>query len=226
MERAAYGSWLSAFPALAAITDAAWQDALAAAQLSRYLPGATVFRAGDACSHYVLILQGSVRLHRVTEQGNEIVLDHVQGGQACELTAGCLVSGANYPVQAIAENDVVALAFPKSAFERALALSPDFRRFVFAHLDQELSHLISLVEEVAFGHIESRLAQCLIDAADACGWVNMTHQMLAAELGTAREVISRALKPMERRGWLRLHRGRVELLDKPAIAALIPEKRL
>lgn len=79
---------------------------------------------------------------------------------------------------------------------------------------------MALIEEVAFGRVEARLAQRLLRFADEQGMVTLTHQDLATELGTAREVVSRQLKEFERRGWVTLHRGKLEIRDRETLATL------
>jgi len=115
---------------------------------------------------------------------------------------------------------VRAIALGNGLFQALLAESPGFRQFVFAVYARRVTDLIVLVEEVAFGRMDLRLASRLRDSADASGMVAATHQELAAELGSAREVVSRLLKDFEQRGLVALHRGRVELLDRTALDQL------
>jgi len=119
--------------------------------------------------------------------------------------------------QAIAETEVTALAVPRACFDALLAESPRFRDFVFSAYASRLTDLLLLVEEVAFGHIDARLAERLLELSDASGALTLTHQDLAVELGTAREVISRQLKEFERHGYVRRERGRIEIVDAPAL---------
>jgi CRP/FNR family transcriptional regulator len=97
--------------------------------------------------------------------------------------------------------------------------SDAFRRFVFATFTSHLGSLITLVEAVAFGRVDTRLARHLLDHADAAGTLQATHQALANELGTAREVISRQLKDFEQRQLVRLQRGSISVLDRERLSA-------
>ena len=165
----------------------------------------------------MLVLEGSVRVQKLSESGKEMSLYRVEGGQSCVLTTSCLLAGENYVAEAVTETPVRAVALPLAAFHEALAASQPFREFVFRSYGERIAGLILLLEAVAFGRMDGRLAQCLIDRADAEGTLATTHQELASELGTAREVVSRLLKEFERNGWVELGRGRIVLHDLAAL---------
>jgi len=218
-------TWLEHFPALRELADPAWREVLAAVKPITVPPGVTVYRAGDPCQNYFLVLDGSVRVQKVSENGREIVLYRVETGQSCVLTTSCLLARDPYPAEGISETEVHAVMIPLAQFRDGLARSPGFREFVFKSYGERISELIMLVEEVAFGRIDLRLAQLLLEQADPAGMLEGTHQQFAAELGTAREVVSRQLKEFERRGWVRLGRGRVEILERTALLDLRREPR-
>ena len=106
-----------------------------------------------------------------------------------------------------------------------MSTSPGFRKFVFSSLDQGVHELVNLIEEVAFGHMDHRLARHLLDLAGQQKIVTGTHYDLAVELGTAREVVSRLLKEFEHRGWVKLHRGHIEIIDQGALHELVNNNR-
>lgn len=217
--------WLKVFPALQEITDPVWHRAIQLARVITQPAGATLFRGGDACQYYFLILEGAVRVQKVSENGHEITLYRMQPGQVCELTTSCLLADADYSAEAVAETDVRVLLIPKVSFYEAVTGSPGFRKFVFASLDQGMHDLVHLLEEVAFGHLDYRLARHLLDLAGTQNSVCSTHYHLAAELGTAREVVSRQLKEFERNEWVRLSRGKIEILDRATLQRLIARKQ-
>jgi len=210
-------TWPDRFPELRDLDDPAWREVLAASHIVRLPPGTSVFRDGDSCRSYMLVLSGRIRIQKVAESGREIVLYRVEAGQGCVLTTSCLLAGRNYPAEGIAETEVTAVTIPLDRFEQGLAHSAGFRRFIFSTYTRRLTDLIMLIEEVAFGRIDVRLAHYLVRNAGGDDTLAATHQELAVELGSAREVISRQLKEFERRGWVRLARGRVELLDREAL---------
>lgn len=180
----------------------------------------TVFHQGDACSNYILVLEGSVRVMTRAENGREIVLYRLGAGDSCVLTTSCLFGNSRYPAEGITDTAVRALVIAANVFQRTLQSSPAFREFVFASFSEHLGSLISLVEEIAFGRLDMRLAKHLLEHADTGRTLHTTHQQLATELGTAREVISRQLKEFELQGWLALQRGSISLLDPGALEIL------
>lgn len=179
----------------------------------------TVFHQGDACSNYILVIEGSVRVMTRAENGREIVLYRLGAGDSCVLTTSCLFGNSKYPAEGITETAVRALVIPADVFNRAVQSSNAFREFVFASFSDHLGSLISLVEEVAFGRLDMRLARHLLEHCEH-NTLNITHQELATELGTAREVISRQLKDFEQQRWVVLQRGSITLIDPGALEAL------
>ncbi|HEX5637236.1 MAG TPA: Crp/Fnr family transcriptional regulator [Gammaproteobacteria bacterium] len=173
----------------------------------------TVFRQGDACQNYILVQKGSVKVFTRAENGREVVLYRVGDGESCTLTTTCLFTNNKYPAEGITETEVQALVINRQDFNRGLEQSPDFRRMVFDSYSQRLTDIITLVEAISFGRIDTRLAKALLQHAVGEMTLHITHQDLAAELGSAREVISRQLKEFERRGWLILQRGSIELTN-------------
>ncbi len=217
--------WLESFPALRRIADPVWRKVADTARIIAVDPGVPVFRERATCADYLLIVEGEVRVQKLTANGQVITLYHLQGGQSCELTTTCLLGGSCYPAEGIAETPVQAVLIPKAQFRQALAKSPQFGEFVFSSIDKGVNELITLLEEVAFGHMDRRLAYCLLQKAHAHDHLQATHHELSEELGTAREVVSRLLKEFERQGWVRLHRGRIEIHDHQSLQSLA-DKRL
>lgn len=214
--------WLDRYPALQSISDVVWKQVLSAARHSSFEPGEGVFRDGEACENYLLVLSGSIRVQKISEGGHEITLYHVGPGQTCEVTTSCLLADNHYTAEAIAETTVEAVFISKLHFMEAVTRVPGFRKFIFSSLDQGLSDLVSLLEEVAFTPMDQRIAQILLKKLTALNnSIKITHHELAAELGTAREVVSRLLKDFERHGWAKLHRGNIEVLNVDALRNLL-----
>jgi len=180
--------------------------------------GQMVFRRGDPCRNYLLVVQGSVRVKVLAANGREITLYRVRDSQSCVITTSCLISVEAYPAEGVTEVETSALVVPQPVFDEALGSSAEFRRFVFANQGQRLGDLIQRVEDVVFGRIDVRLARLLMTLSEqGTQPVAATHQQLASELGSAREVISRQLKQFSGRGWVGLGRG---VIDVKAPAAL------
>lgn len=207
--------WPSLFPNLAT-GDPATRALPTVAETVELLADRPVFHAGSPCRNYVLVLAGSIRVQIVGEGGREALLYRVLPGQACVLTTCCILSGDDYPAEAFAESRVRVLSLSKPVFDRALEEAPTFRRFVFANLGGRIAQVITRMEELAFRPIDRRLADFLLLRNDRCpaSPLAATHQEIAAELGTAREVVSRHLKRMEAAGLLKLGRSAIEILDR------------
>ncbi len=113
--------WLKMFPALSAISDDVWHRIMRSAQHVALPAGSAVFRGGQACENYLLVLEGMVKVQRVSEYGHEIILYRIGAGQVCELTTSCLLADAEYPAEAVAETAVRATLIPKAYFHEQIA---------------------------------------------------------------------------------------------------------
>jgi CRP/FNR family transcriptional regulator, anaerobic regulatory protein len=181
--------------------------------------GGHAFHTGDTCTNYLVVKSGSVKVSVTTESGREIVLYRVQEGETCVLTSACLMSGAKYEADGIAESVTEAIILPKPAFEELLAASPRFRQFVFSTYGERLHSLIGLVQEIIVKHVDRRLARQLLAHSNA-GVIQSTHQALANDLNTVREVITRLLNDFAQKNWIELSRGQIKIVDQPAMEAL------
>lgn len=211
-------SELEKFPALRGLDGAALALIAAEGTLVSIPVGAKAFEVGAQCRHYLVVAAGTVRVQLLSAGGREITLYRVAGGETCVLTMASLMTHAPYAAEGICETDVTAIALPEAAFSRLLAESKPFRDFAFMAHATRITDLMARMEEVAFGRIDIRLARRLLDLADGKGRVQATHQELAVELGTAREVISRQLMEFSRAGLITLGRGHVDLVDREELA--------
>jgi len=203
-------NWQQLFPTLAD-GDHQTRSLLDGARLVSMEANQTVFLAGAPCENYVLLLEGSVRVQVIGENGREALLYRVLPGQSCVLTTCCILAGDDYPAEGFTESPVRALMVAKPAFDGALETAPAFRRFVFTNLGGRIADVIARMEEVAFRPVERRLAAFLLSRADPNGIIQATHQEIAAELGTAREVVSRHLKRFESATLIQLGRSTVQV---------------
>lgn len=212
--------WALHYPAFATNPDAAVRRMMDAAKLLHLPRERKVFQPGSPCVNYLLLVEGSVRVQLVTANGREVLLYRVGPGGSCILTTSCLLGGNGYPAQGLTESPTTAFAVPEPQFRQALDQSDTFRRFVFGDFATRLVRVIGRLEEVLGGRIDARLARALLVGASSRP-LQRTHQDLAAEIGTAREVISRHLKQFEERGWVRLGRGTVTILDRAGLEAFL-----
>lgn len=218
-------NWLSAFPQLAGIDDAAWLSARRAAKMMVIPKNTVLMRQGESSQGFTLFVQGSTRVYERGENGREIALYRTQSGEMCLLTLINLLTDSTYTAEAASEEELHVVSIPLDNFQAALALSDGFRKVLFATLARRLSTLTHLVGRVAFQPLDLRLAELLnqLFHERKTNRLPVTHQKLAQDLGTSREVASRLLKHLEHLGHIRLHRGEIELLSQQGLARLAQE---
>jgi CRP/FNR family transcriptional regulator len=212
--------WIHHFPSLQQLAPDVLQPLLENSKVVSITKGSRVFGPGSAPKNYLLLLSGSIRVQQMSESGREIVLYRVSAGESCALTTACLMGYEEYQAEAIVEEDAQAATIPRAIFDVLIGSSAEFRRFVFTAFSVRVTNLLRVIEEVAFERIDIRLAHKLLELARADDSLAITQQQLAAELGSAREVISRQLSEFQRRGWLQSSRGRIQLVDRFAIDKL------
>lgn len=211
--------WLGQFPSLMQM------EAMAKTLLAKHLriveaPVGTIgYSEGSPCNGYVLRLAGQSRVYKISSSGREILLYRVGAGETCVLTTTCLLGRSDYPASTVVEKPIRDVFVPAPIFHQLMIESDVFRRFVMENYGGLISDLIVLLDEVAFHSLDTRLAKLLLDEQDAR--IERTHQQLADELGTAREVVSRQLKRFEQKGWVNLGRGHIEIVDQAALERII-----
>lgn len=212
--------WTRQFTGLSRLPDHMRKTLLRDGKLIVAKKGEQIFGPGHVPENLLFLLTGTVRVSQTSEGGREIVLYRVEAGQSCIMTTACMLAHEAYLAEGVAETDCSAIALPKATFDALVSGEPVFRDFILAAYAQRLTGLFKIIEDVAFGRIDVRLAARLLDLAGTSTDVSATHQALATELGTAREVVSRQLHEFQRRGWLEQQRGLVRILDRPALKAL------
>ena len=210
--------WETVFPGFIRCGESAMESLMESATLVNIPAGQQVFSPGTVCENYLLLLKGSVKAQLLSENGREMLLYHVLPGDSCVLTTSCLLGGDNYPAEAYTEEDVSAFVISSHAFYRCMEKSAFFREFVFKNFAARLSNVIGRIDEVVFAGIDWRLAKELLNTNEKT--LKITHQELAAKLGSVREVISRHLKKFEEKGWVSLSRGTVTINDTEALKKL------
>jgi CRP/FNR family transcriptional regulator len=208
---------LEVFPVFRGLAPERLERLLAASQWVSVPAGTVLFDAHQPCRGFPLLLEGAVRVFKSTPNGREILLYRVEPGDGCVLSGGCLLGQTDYAATGIAESDVNLLLVAPDPFKELLLEHEPFRRFVFALYGNRLAEVMDLVEAVAFRKLDQRLAQLLVHRGPL---VHETHQKLADELGSVREIVSRLLRSFESRGWVKLERERVSVLDPKALAEL------
>lgn len=211
-------NWLESFPALMQLEPNARDILMKTARIVEAPIGTIGYREGGACGAYVMRLAGQSRVYKMSTSGREILLYRVAAGETCVITTTCLLGHSNYPASTIVEEPIRDVIIPAPAFNQLMIDSAVFRQFVMTNYGVLISDLIVLLDEVAFHSLDARLAKLLLDAGTAT--ISRTHQLIADELGTAREVVSRQLKRFEQKGWVALGRGHIEISNRSALEKL------
>ena len=183
--------------------------------------GQVLFRPGDEVTCFGVLLRGRVDVYLTGATGREILLYSITPGESCVQSTLGLLGENDYSAEAVAETDVDAVMIPKSLFLSLLGRSEAFRTFVFQSFAKRLQSVMQVLERVAFIRIEERLAAALLERADHDGVVRTTHQELATAIGFVREVVSRRLEVLARKGFVSLDRGTIRVADRVGLAALI-----
>lgn len=214
------GDWTDSFKGTRNLPRDVRDRLIQSARVARFAQNAEIFGPENVPDNLLFLYQGRLRVSQMSEGGREIVLYRVEAGESCVLTTACMLAEEAYSAQGTAETDVIAIVLPKYAFDRLVAEEPEFRNFVFAAYSRRLIDLLRVVDDVAFGRIDVRLSQRLLDLAGQACEISATHQQLASELGTAREVVSRVLHDFQKRGLIEQARGCIVLRDRDALGTL------
>lgn len=172
-------------------------------------PGTVVFDERQACQGFPFVIKGDIRVVKPAANGRELPLYRVVPGESCIITSSCLLGHTDYNARGIAEGETTLTLLPRPLFDELLA-EPAFRNFVFHLFSERIAELMQVIEEVAFRKLDQRLAGLLLGKGKL---VHATHQQLADELGSVREMISRLLKGFAEQGLVKLSREQVEILD-------------
>lgn len=181
--------------------------------------GAVLFTTGESAKGFVVVLSGRIEVYLTGPSGREILLYGVEPGQSCIQSTLGLLGGAEYSGEAITASPCQVVMIPRGCFLDLLSESQAFQSYVFTAFAGRVQALMSLLERVVFQKVEARLAAVLLQRQDN-GVVRATHQDLAVRIGTVREVISRRLEAMAKRGWVTLDRGVIMIRNPEAIAAM------
>jgi CRP/FNR family transcriptional regulator len=166
---------------------------------------------GDMCDHLPLVISGSVRVYKIGETGREITLYHLERGDSCILTASSIISQKVFPAFAMTETEVKAFIIPANRLREWVRSNPIWQEYIFGLLSQRLANVIEIIEEVAFRRMDCRIAAYLLNNSNNHLNLRTTHEAIAQELGSSREVVSRILKNFEKQKLLSISRGLIEL---------------
>jgi CRP/FNR family transcriptional regulator len=168
---------------------------------------------GDAIVYMPLLLKGQLRILREDEEGHELLLYYIRPGETCAMSLTCCSGNAVSNVRAVAEEDTELLLLPIQIIDEWTTKYPSFKSFILKTYQRRFEELLNTIDSIAFHNLDDRLSQLLKQKSEKEGSVlKTTHQELANQLNSSREVISRLLKQMERKGKIQMGRNKITLL--------------
>ncbi|MBI4291431.1 MAG: Crp/Fnr family transcriptional regulator [Betaproteobacteria bacterium] len=201
---------LHLYPAFGSMTAAALDRVLDEALVRTVPAGTVMFDESNPCQAFPMLIEGTISVSKVAANGRELQLYRVVPGESCLLTSSCLLGNVPYSARGTAESEVTVVALPPDLFNRLVAEYEPFRTYIFSLFAERISDLMQLVEAVAFHRLDQRLAALLLGKGRT---IQTTHQQLAEELGSVREIVSRLLKSFAEQGLVALSRERIEVLN-------------
>lgn len=208
---------LRAFPAFAGADDHVLSELTEKTHHHKVPAGFMTSMQGTQCEHFPIVLDGTARVFTIGDNGREITLYRLKPGEGCVLAAASILSDLPLPAFAVTESENDLLLVSPAVFNDWFDRLAFWRRFVVSLISQNLAQVIAVTNATAFRRLDARVASHLLETPGPES--KTTHQEIAAELGSSREVISRVLKSLEAEGLIKLHRGAVSLIDRAALAA-------
>jgi len=210
----------AAFPTLA-LAGRRTLERIAARSMLRQVPAGTqMFGERQPCSGFPLVLAGRIRVVQRYPNGREMQLYRVSPGESCVLSSSCLLGRTQYPATGTAESDVELAVIPPDDFRALVVEDSSFREYVFSLFGERLASLLALVEAITYQKLDQRLAALLVRRAKDDPTIHATHQAIADELGSVREIVTRLLRSFEDRGYVELGRERIRVVDVTALGEL------
>lgn len=192
-----------------------YNDILKHGDLKEVKAGETLLKVGQTIRSAMLILEGLIKLYREDDEGKEFFIYHLNPGQACSLSLVCATKHETSEVLAKALTDATILHIPLEFMEKWMNQYKSWYQFVITSYRNRFEELLKTIDAIAFSNMDERLAYYLKKQVEQLGTnLKMTHQEIANDLNSSREVISRLLKKMETNKWLIIHRNSIEWTRK------------
>ena len=201
------------YPDLGVDVPVEWLEILEQGRKIEMPAGISLLSDSDVCTDLMLLLEGCIRIYQVAEDGREMTLYRIHPGDICMMSLSSLVNNQPFRANAESETQLTALAISAEGFQEAMAASHAFRQRILSSLVNSVSEMLATLYNTAFETMDMRLACLLGRLFERAGSeaLDITHQELALELGTSREVISRLLKKLERKECIILSRGKIKI---------------
>ena len=208
-----------AYPQLAHVDEERWSSILVSSRYLKVPANQVLLEEGDLCQGFLLLLKGGVRVFQYAEDGRELTLYRLEPGDICIKSLNSLMTKMPFGAIAKTETEVQALALSPDQFHDAMSLSEGFRSHILVKMSSRYCDMLNLVQDTVFKRLDMRLA-CLLGRLfekSKGDTISITHQELAKELGTTREVVSRLLKEMERQNCIHLSRGKIQIASEDGL---------
>jgi CRP/FNR family transcriptional regulator len=177
--------------------------------------GETLLKVGQTIRSTILIIDGLVKLYREDEEGKEFFIYHLNAGQACSLSMVCAAKYETSEVLAKALTDATVLAIPLEFMDQWMSKYKSWYQFVITSYRNRFEELLKTIDAIAFSNMDERIEYYLKKQVEKLGSnLKITHQEIAKDLNSSREVVSRLLKKMETKAWLIIHRNSIEWIKK------------
>lgn len=204
------------FPSIRALADPLLDELCAEAGEFSAPAGHVIQQSGEYCRGIILLTSGTIRISRQKAHGRSVLLYRLRAGEYCVLAACGVLAHRPVTATGTVEDDARGAMIPAAFFRRMIAESEVFRDDIQAAISRTLLGTVDLVEELAFEKLERRLARRLVSST----LLAATHQQIAEDLGSAREVITRLLNNFEDHGWITLRRAEIRVADEAALRRL------
>ncbi len=176
--------------------------------------GSVLIEPGQAIKQMPLLLEGSIKIMRMDDEGGEMLLYYIERGDTCAMSMTCCIGNKKSEILAVTEEATRLVMLPVEMMDKWLREFQSWKEFVFDSYNQRLHEMLEIIDTIAFLHMDERLLKYLQDKVKVTGstTIHNTHQEIANELHTSRVVVSRLLKKLEKQGEIELHRNRIEVL--------------
>lgn len=213
---------LHLFPVLKNLKPAELDALLSIGQPLDLPAGQMLMQQNTQCQHVPLVLSGQLRVFKLAPNGREMTLFRTGPGETCLVSVACRISGDDFPALAQVETDTKLFMIPVKLYEQLLSHQEFWKDFLILTLYRRLSETLSVLEAVAFERTDRRLVNWLLTKSESSkGSIKTTHETIAVELGTAREVVSRLLGDMRQKGLISMSRGRISILKPQQLSQLV-----
>lgn len=199
------------------LAEKALQEEIASVgELYSYKAGKTIMDVGSYIRQLPLLVEGSIKVSRESEDGRELFLYYLQPGESCTMSFTCCMMHKKSEIRTVAENDTILIGVPTRYMDEWMSRYQSWKNFVMNSYDNRLLELIQTIDSIAFQHMDERLLEYLEKKAQAqhSQSIEATHQEIAYDLNASREAVSRLLKQLERDGRVKLGRNKIELIKK------------